>query len=356
MLRVMTIDAWLPAPGYLNASTLGLPPRRTVAALHEAITDWQDGRASAVGYDVHVQAARGLYAQLVSVPASWVAIGSQVSVMVADVAAAVPDGGLVLTVATEFSSVTAPFESQAGRGVRVEAVGIADLANTVRARRPAVVAFSLAQSADGALVDGDAVADAAAAVGALTVCDTTQAVGWLGVDASRWDVTACSAYKWLCAPRGSAFLTVRPEAMDRLAGHNAGWYAGDDVWASVYGLDLAYAEDARRFDVSPAWLAWVGARASLEVFLDVPAQVRRRHGADLADQLRDRLGLPGEGRPVLCLADPDGHVVRRLADAGCTVASRAGRARVAFHLWNDDVDVDRVAHALSRARGALSSA
>lgn len=352
----MTTDAWLPAPGYLNASTLGLPPQRTVAAMHGAIAQWQAGTASAVGYDADIEAARGSYARLVSVPLPWVAIGSQVSVMVAEVAAAVPEGGLVLTVAGEFSSVTAPFESQAGRGVRVQAVPIDDLAAAVRDRRPEVVAFSLAQSADGALVDGDAVAEAAATVGALTVCDTTQAVGWLGVDASRWDVTVCSAYKWLCSPRGSAFLTVRPEAMERLAGHNAGWYAGEDVWTSVYGLGLDYARDARRFDVSPVWLAWVGARASLEVFLDVPAQVRRRHGADLADDLRDRLGLDPAGRPVLCLTDPDGRLVQRLADAGCTVAARAGRARVAFHLWNDRSDVERVADALSRDRGALHSA
>ena len=341
-------DAWLPSPGYLNASTLGLPPARTADAVRRAVDAWQAGQACPVGYGEHVEASRSLFARLVGVPVGWVAVGSQASVMVAEVAVRVADDALVLTVDGEFTSVTGPFESQAHRGVRTVGVPLEQLADAVRARRPSVVAFSLAQSADGRVVDVDALVEAARECGALTVCDITQAAGWLEVDARRWDVTVCSAYKWLCAPRGSAFLTVAPGAMDRLSGHNAGWYAGEDVWASVYGPGLTTATDARRFDVSPAWLSWVGTRTSLEVLLDLPPAVRRRHGADLADRLRVRVGLAEEGRPVVCLPDPDGNVLSTLTAAGCTAASRAGRARLSFHLWNDDEDVDRVVDALAR--------
>lgn len=353
----MTTDAWAPAPGYLNASTLGLPPRRTAEALHRAVDTWQAGGSCAVAYGAVVEAARGLYARLVSVPDGWVAVGSQASVMVAEVAAAVPDGATVVTVTGEFTSVTGPFEAQAHRGVRLVAVALDDLADAVRAQRPAVVAFSLAQSADGRLADADAVAAAAAEVGALTMCDVTQAAGWLPVDARRWDVTVCSAYKWLCCPRGTAFLTVRPEAVGALAGHNRGWYAGADVWASVYGLGFPAAPDARRFDVSPAWLAWVGAVPALEVLLGLPDQVRRSHGADLADQVRSELGLTPEHRPVLSLPDADGTLLQSLQQAGCTAAARAGRVRLAFHLWNDASDVRRVVDALTPVGGrALSPA
>lgn len=38
----------------------------------------------------------------------------------------------------------------------------------------------------------------------------------------------------------------------------AGWYAGQDVWASVHGPEMTLAGDACWFDVSPAWLSWVG--------------------------------------------------------------------------------------------------
>ena len=46
----------------------------------------------------------------------------------------------------------------------------------------------------------------------------------------------------------------------------AGWYAGDDVWRSTYGPAMNLAPNARRFDVSPAWQAWIGAEQSLALF------------------------------------------------------------------------------------------
>jgi hypothetical protein len=50
---------------------------------------------------------------------------------------------------------------------------------------------------------------------------------------------------------------------------------------------------------------------------------------------------------VLSLDDPDGERQRRLQDAGCTVAARAGKVRIAFHLWNTDEDVECAAGALT---------
>lgn len=337
--------AWSPAPGYLNASTLGLPPAATATALHRAVDDWQAGSACAVRYGEAVTASRELYAGLVGARPEDVAVGSQVSVMVGVVAASVPDGSRVVTVEGEFTSVSAPFQAHADRGVTVRAVPLAELATEVL-RGADVVAFSVAQSATGKLADTDAVGAAAAEVGALTVCDTTQAVGWLPVEAPRWDVTVCSAYKWLCSPRGSAFLTVRPEVLAKLRATASGWYAGADVWASVYGLDIELAADARRLDVSPAWLPWVGTRTSLEVLEAVPAPVRRWHGAGLADAFLARVDREPAGRPVVALPDPDGALQARLTAAGCVVAARAGRVRVAFHLWNDEADVDRAATAV----------
>ena len=82
-------------------------------------------------------------------------------------------------------------------------------------------------------------------------------------------MTAAGAYTWLCAPRGSAFLTVREDVADRLRPLNAGWYAGQDPWASVYGPGMTLADDARRFDVSPAWPVWVGTAPAIEVFADL---------------------------------------------------------------------------------------
>ncbi|HET7303068.1 MAG TPA: aminotransferase, partial [Segeticoccus sp.] len=88
--------AFRPTPGYLNAATLGLPPAGVRRAMREALTEWEEGRASATAYDEHVQGARTAYASLVGVPQSWVAVGSQTSVFAGTLAAALPDGAEVL--------------------------------------------------------------------------------------------------------------------------------------------------------------------------------------------------------------------------------------------------------------------
>ena len=122
----------------------------------------------------------------------------------------------MLCVDGDFSSMVFPFLAQAHRGVTVRHAPLADLAESIG---PAtwLVAFSLVQSATGAIADAAAITAAARAHGARTFCDTTQAAGWMPVDASQFDATTCHAYKWLCSPRGVAFLTVSPEFQNRTA-------------------------------------------------------------------------------------------------------------------------------------------
>ena len=61
-------------------------------------------------------------------------------------------------------------------------------------------------------------------------------------------------------PRGHVRIVylgpVAPHWRERLTPHAAGWYAGEDIWGSIYGLPLRLASTARRFDASPAWMNW----------------------------------------------------------------------------------------------------
>ena len=332
-------------PGYLNAASLGLPPRTVRTAMTEAVAAWAAGEGCPAAYDRSVNEARELYARLVGVPLGHVAVGSQVSVFAGLVAASLPDGAEVVCVDGDFSSMVYPFMVHADRGVTVRHVPLDELPDALT-ERTTMVAFSLAQSACGSLADGDAVVAAARRVGALTFCDLTQAAGWMPVDASPYDLTVCSAYKWLCAPRGSAFLTVTPAVAETLRPVNAGWYAGASVWDSCYGPSMALADDARRFDVSPAWLTWVGTVPALRLFADADLAAVRAWDAGLADSLRTRVGEEPCGRPVVSLPDPDGHRMAALEQAGLRVTGRAGKVRIAFHLWNDADDVDVAARAL----------
>lgn len=334
-----------PPPGHFAAPTIGLPPRSTVDALRSALTTWAEGDASAPGYDASVQRARELYADLVCVPADWVAVASQVSAFAGVVAASLPDGAEVVCPHGDFSSVVFPFLVHADRGVTVRQVPLDGLADEVGPRTSAV-AYSLVQSATGAIADAAAVREAASRVGALTFCDVTQAAGWLPVDAAAYDVTACGGYKWLCNPRGTAYLTVRPDVLDRLRPLYAGWYAGEDRWASVYGPDMHLAASARRLDASPAWHSWVGAVPSLEVLTTLPRADVHAHDAGLADALRERLSLAPTGSAIVTVPDPSGAAERSLRESGCTVSARAGNVRLGFHLWNTHGDVDVAAKKL----------
>lgn len=340
----MSLDSlraqFAPTPGYLDAATNGLPTRGTLDAMAAALREWQAGEATPARYDESVAAARSAFARIVGAPAGDVAIGAQTATLMGVVAASLPSGAEVLTVDGDFTSVTYPFLARPD--LRVRGVPLTALADEVRPGT-AAIAFSLVQSKDGAIADADAVTAAARAAGALTVADLTQAAGWLPVDAERFDATVTSAYKWLCAPRGVAFLTVGATARERLRPLNASWYAGADVWASVYGHDMRLADDARRFDVSPAWLCWVGAVPALEAFADELAgadpDAVRRHDARLADGLRAGLGVEPTGSAIVAIPDPSGDAAARLAAAGLRTAGRGGRARLAFHIWNDDEDV-----------------
>jgi selenocysteine lyase/cysteine desulfurase len=329
---------------YLNTASMGLPPRRSLRALELAVDRWRAGIAQAPDYDAPLEASRVSYAGLVGVDPSRVAVGAQVSVFVGLVAAALPEGSEVLTAAGEFTSVVFPFLAQARRGVTVREVPLERLAEEVTPRTT-LVAVAAVQSADGRLADLDALTEACAATGTRLLLDTTQAVGWLPVDAGRFAYTVCAGYKWLLASRGTCFFTVPPELADELIPHTAGWYAGADRWASLYGGPLRLAGDARRFDVSPVSQSWVTQEPALDLLTEVGTDVLHAHALGLANRFRTAIGLPPGDSAIVSLA-VDASAPGRLEEAGVYGSVRAGRLRLAFHVSNTESDADRAAEAV----------
>ncbi|WP_141932436.1 aminotransferase class V-fold PLP-dependent enzyme [Microbacterium sp. SLBN-146] len=334
--------------GYLAACTVGLPPRSTRDAIVEDVTRAAAGEIDPVAYSAIVERSRSLFAALVGVPPDRIAVGSQVSVFTALIAGAVPDGGEILVPDGDFSSIARPL-LHAGRGLRVRSVPLALLADAV-GPDTACVAFSLVQSATGDVADVEAITRAARRHGAVTYCDATQAVGWMPVDATRVDALVCHAYKWLCAPRGVAFLAVSAELQTRLRPIHAAWYAGEDPWQSCYGSSFALASDARRFDVSPAWQAFVGAAPALALFAGLDAARVHAHTTHLATLFRTRMGLarPAIDSAIVTWDDPGAADLAALTASGIRASGRSGRARVAFHVFNDERDVDDALRALGR--------
>ncbi|HZE31951.1 MAG TPA: aminotransferase class V-fold PLP-dependent enzyme, partial [Actinoallomurus sp.] len=170
-----------------------------------------------------------------------------------------------------------------------------------------------------------------------------QAVGWLPVDATRFDVLACAAYKWLMAPRGAAFCYVGPGVRDLIRPSAAGWYAGKEH--AYYGPPLRLASSARRFDISPAWFSYVGAAPSLELLNEIGVERIHEHDVALADRFLAGLGLPSTGSAIVSVDVPDAE--RRLEAAGVRAAVRDGRLRASFHLYTTEADVDTALNALT---------
>lgn len=329
--------------GYLSAATMGVATAETLAAQHHDLDLWGSATRNPVDYGDIVERTRAHFARLVGVAVDRVATGSQTSVIASIVAGAVPDGAEVLCVDGDFSSMVFPFLQRPT--VLVKHVALADLAASIT-DNTWLVAFSHIQSSTGTVADIDAVVAAAREHGARTFCDVTQSAGVHPVDASLFDATVCHTYKWLCSPRGVAFFTVSEEFQSQLVPLHAGWYAGDDVWQSCYGPRMNLASDARRFDVSPSWPAWVGAEPAIRMFAGLDIGEVWAFAAGLGDRLCDALDLPQQHQAIVTWADPDQLDLGKLVDAGIRASGRAGRLRAAFHLWNDEADVDAVVRAL----------
>jgi selenocysteine lyase/cysteine desulfurase len=204
-----------------------------------------------------------------------------------------------------------------------------------------LVAVSVVQSADGVVADLDALR----AAGTPVLLDVTQAVGWLPLRLDWADYVVGGSYKWLFAPRGAAWLAVRPDTPP-LIPHAANWYAASDPWEGVYGLPLRLADDARRLDLSPAWFSHVGAAVSVEWFAGQDMDLVRDHCVKLADTVLSALGHAPAGSAIISLgltADQQ----ERLVAADVVSSVRAGRTRLSFHLYNTEDDVDRVLGALA---------
>jgi selenocysteine lyase/cysteine desulfurase len=334
------------ARGYLAAASMGLPTDQTVAAVQDDLALWRSAQRDPMGFEVNVEATRGHYARLVGTSVDRVAIGSQTSVMSSVFAAAVPPGAEVLCVEGDFTSIVYPFLQRPD--IVVRSVPLADLAESIT-DATWLVAFSLVQSATGVVADTVAITAAARAHGTRTMCDLTQAAGVHPVDASEFDATVCHAYKWLCSPRGVAFLTVSEAFALELAPVHAGWYAGERIWESIYGPTMALASDARRFDVSPAWQAWIGSEPAIRLFSELDIAEVWQRASGLGDLLCDAIGIPRQHQAIVTWPDVDGDALVRLTAAGIRASGRAGRLRAAFHLWNDERDVDAVASALGRS-------
>ena len=345
----LTIDQarplWEPAGVWCNTASFGLSPRPAWDALQAALADWHGGRTSWEGWGESTERARAAFARLVGVNAERVAVAATVSELIGLAVTALPAGARVVVPEIEFTSALFPL--LVARRLDVREVAPGRIAETIADGADAAV-FSAVQMSTGEVADIDAILAAARSSGALTICDATQAVGWLPLDAGPFDALACHAYKWLMSPRGSALMAVSERLLERALPHSAGWYAGQDVHASYFGGPLRLADTARRLDTSPAWFSWVGTAPAIELVEQIGIKPIHSHNVALANRFRTGLGLEPSDSAIACVEVADARA--RLERAGIVSAIRGGRLRTSWHVYNQVSDVDTVLEALTASQ------
>jgi selenocysteine lyase/cysteine desulfurase/glycine/D-amino acid oxidase-like deaminating enzyme len=378
------------AEHHLNSAGSALPAASTLSA----VIDHLVLEAEIGGYEAgafarpRLEAVYAAAGELIGVAAEDIALVESATVgwrRAVDAMRMAPGDRVLATRTTYVSSALQLLELERS-GIKIEIVpddaeGQLDLgALEATLREPAaLLAATHVPTSSGRVEPVAAIGALANAAGVPYLLDATQSVGQLPVDVRviGCDALVTTGRKFLRAPRGTGFLYVSRELLDRLRP------SAPDVrgalWSGEHEFELA--DSARRFET---WEAAHAMRLGLGVAL---AEIRATgieaiaaHVSGLSALLRGRLV---EEVPGARIADPpesasgivtfvlDGEAPQRtqerLAAAGChTVVvpashglwdlqprGLAGVVRASFHVYNGEDDVEAVIGAL-RSEGSAA--
>jgi selenocysteine lyase/cysteine desulfurase len=349
---------------WLNTPTVAPGARPVLEALRGALDEWEEGTLSWQGWEAEAYATRPLFARLIGAREEEVALYTYVAEAAATVAASLPQGRVVVG-EREFQSNLFPWLALEDRGFEVAQVPATDGVVGTEALVEAItegtvlVAVTEVQSSNGFRVRLPDLSARCREVGARLFVDLAQSVGVLRFDAraSGADFAAAPGYKWLVGPRGATWMWIHPDRLDEVRPLAPNWHSVSDPYDEYYGGPMELAPDARRFDTSMAWLSWVGARAALDLILDLDAAEAEGHALGLARAFRqgaDDAGfrlvpeeVPSQTVGVV-LEDPDAARTA-LKEQGIIGAVRGGFLRLGFHAFNEDSDVEAALRALGKA-------
>ncbi len=355
---------------YLNTATFGPGPTPVVDAVEKSLAEWSEGTGHWRDFELAGETSRELFARLLRVEPETVSLQPTLAAGAAQAAAdlANPSGGRdrIVVGAGEFRSNLYPWLAQRERGFDVQILPwdagrpLVEALETLVDDRTALVAISTVQSSNGFRAPVARIGELCRAAGARLFLDATQSVGALDLDLTGADYVGVSNYKWLFAPRGTAFLRLSPERLEHSRPIAPNWKSPDDPYADYYGLPYDLAPRASRLDTTLAWHSWIGAAEGLKLLHEVGIGTIESHGLELA--ARFRRGLAAIGRQPLFAEAESSHIVglhvsdprgvQRTLDArGVVAAVRGEYLRVSFALFNDESDVDRALDALEAAEG-----
>lgn len=357
---------------YLNCAYMSPLLRRAVEAGQEAMA--RKARPWTITPDDFFgdsERARGLFAALIGAAADDVAIVPSASYGLAVAARNLPlgEGRRVLVLPEQFPSNVYTWRvaaAEAGASVVTVAepadgdltLAVLDLLD----ERVAVAALPHCRWTDGALLDLERLGHRCREVGAALVIDATQSLGALPLDveAIRPDFMVSAGYKWLLGPYSLGYLYVAPAHQGgRPLEENWIARAGSEDFARLIDYQDRYQPGARRFDVGersnvallPASI--VGLEQLLEWTVPAIARTLAARTGAIAERARAAglIPTPEERRPGHYLGvrfpdEPPRGLLAELAARDVHLSLRGTSLRVTPHLYNDDLDVERLFEAL----------
>jgi selenocysteine lyase/cysteine desulfurase len=221
----------------------------------------------------------------------------------------------------------------------------------------AIVPLAHVSFINGMRSDVHAITKLAHERGALLFLDDFQDAGTRPVDVKAQDVDfyVTGTLKYLLGPPGVAFLYVRRSLIERLAPTVTSWMAQRNMFA-YDTMHLDPAPTARRFEGgSPSIPNIYLVRPALDLLLgigmdNVAAQIEHLARAFYAGA--QRLGIACKTPattvgPLVVLRSHDTRaMVAKLAARGVIVSARHDGIRFAFHVYNNQADVDATLAAL----------
>jgi len=221
----------------------------------------------------------------------------------------------------------------------------------------AMVSISSVHWSDGGGLDLARIAPAVKKAGSMLLVDATHDAGVRPIDVKALDpdFLIFPTYKWLLGPYGRAFMYVakRHQSGVPLEQTSIG-RKGVSAEDTVYFRDLAYKEDARRYDMGERdhfvtmEMASIGmelmAKWGNAAVVERLSMITDRLAEGLANLDVRLLDKKVRAPHVLCVTFPKGmasDLPKRLAAENVHAAPRLGRLRISPHVYNDEQDVER---------------
>ena len=188
-------------------------------------------------------------------------------------------------------------------------------------------------------------------LGLITVVDGAHAPAYvpLDVEAIGADFYAGNCHKWLCAPKGSAFLWTRPEWQERVDGAIVSWGYAEEANTYLSRTELQGSRDSSAYLAVPAAIEFVREHDDAARCVALAREARREVCEITGEEpiapepMVQRMAsfrVPGEAQ----------ELQRRLRDEYLIEipATRNDMMRISVAMYTEREDVERLLDALAR--------